>query len=313
MNGRILITPRSLTEAGATADVLRPLHNAGYDLVFSAPGRLPSGEELARLLPGCDGYLAGVEKISADVLNHADTLKVIARNGAGTDNVDLDAARGRGIAVERAAGANAQGVAELALALMLCGLRQIPASHTALRHGMWARSLGREATGRNLGIVGFGAIGRRLAAASVGLRMTVRYSDLAPVYTTGMDPAPEYTDLDSLVAASDVISLHVPATPDGRPLLDVDRIAALPQGAVVINTARATLVDEAAMLDALENGQVGAYCTDVFADEPPRPSDLLAHPRTVLSAHIGGYTEESSTRAAAEAVHRLLAVLGAGR
>jgi phosphoglycerate dehydrogenase-like enzyme len=313
VSGRILITPRSLTEAGGSAAVLRPLRDAGFELVFSSPGRLPSGTELGELLPGCDGYLAGVETISADVLRHADALKVIARNGAGVDNVDLAVARGLGIAVERAAGANAQGVAELALALMLCGLRQIPASHTALRGGQWARSMGREATGRSLGIVGFGAVGRRFAAVAAGLRMRVRYHDLAPGDTAGLTPAPEFTDLDTLLAASDVVSLHAPGTPDGGPLLNAARIGALRPGAVIVNTARSSLVDEAAMLNALETGQAGAYCTDVFADEPPRPSALLAHPRAVLSAHIGGYTEESSARAATQAVQRLLAVLGAGR
>jgi D-3-phosphoglycerate dehydrogenase / 2-oxoglutarate reductase len=310
MTGRILITPRSLTEPGAAAAaVLQPLRDKGFEFVFGPPGRLPTEPELAELLPGCDGYLAGVETISADVLRRADSLRVIARNGAGVDNVDLEAARRQGIAVERAAGANAQAVAELALALMLCGLRQIPASHLALREGRWARVLGREATGLDLGIVGFGAIGRRLAAVTAGLRMRIRYHDVAPVDVTGMNPAPTAADLATLLAESDVISLHVPATPDGSPLLGASQIAALRPGAVVVNTARASLVDEAAMVAALDEGRVGAYCTDVFADEPPRPGALLAHPRAVLSAHIGGYTRESSARAAGEAVERLLSVL----
>lgn len=314
MTGRILITPRSLTEPGAAAaSLLQPLRDRGFELVFSPPGRLPTEPELAELLPGCDGYLAGVETISADVLRCAATLRVIARNGAGVDNVDLAAAQRQGIAVERAAGANAQGVAELALALMLCGLRQIPASHMALREGGWVRALGREAAGLSLGIVGFGAIGRRFAAVTTGLRMRIRYYDVASVDVAGISPAPETADLAPLLAQSDVVSLHVPATPEGSPLLGAAQIAALRPGAVVVNTARASLVDEAAMVAALDEGHVSAYCTDVFADEPPRPSALLSHSRAVLSAHIGGYTKESSARAAGEAVERLLSVLGSDR
>ncbi|HVT68907.1 MAG TPA: NAD(P)-dependent oxidoreductase, partial [Trebonia sp.] len=253
MTGRILVTPRSLTEPGAAAAaVLQPLRDRGFELVFGPPGRVPTEAELAELLPGCEGYLAGVETISADVLRHAGALRVIARNGAGVDNVDLAAARRQNIAVERAPGANAQAVAELALALMLCGLRQIPASHTALREGRWVRVLGREAAGLTLGIVGFGAVGRRLAAATAGLRMRVRYHDVAPVEVAGLSPVPGPADLTALLAGSDVVSLHVPATSDGRPLLGAREIAGLRPGAVVVNTARASLVDEPAMAAALD-------------------------------------------------------------
>ncbi|HLI39850.1 MAG TPA: NAD(P)-dependent oxidoreductase [Streptosporangiaceae bacterium] len=311
MTGRILITPRSLTEPGAAAAaVLQPLLDRGFELVFGPAGRLPTEPELTALLPGCTGYLAGVETISADVLRRAGSLRVIARNGAGVDNVDLATARRQGIAVERAVGANAQGVAELALALMLCGLRQIPASHTALREGRWVRLLGREADGLDLGIVGFGAVGRRLAAVTSGLRMRVRYHDVAAVDVAGISPPPKAASLATLLAESDVVSLHLPATAGGRPLLGPRELAALRPGAVIVNTSRASLVDEAAMVAALDAGHVGAFCTDVFADEPPRPGALLAHPRAVLSAHIGGYTSESSARAAGEAVRSLLAVLG---
>ncbi len=156
---KILITPRSLTRNGHGA--LDKLEDAGYELVFSTPGAFPSEDELIEKLPGCVGYLAGVEQISAKVLDSATDLKVISRNGTGVDSVDVDAARRNHIEVLRAAGANARGVAELTFGHILAAVRSIPFSDAAMKAQRWERRKGIELAGRTLGLIGCGMIGQQ--------------------------------------------------------------------------------------------------------------------------------------------------------
>jgi D-3-phosphoglycerate dehydrogenase / 2-oxoglutarate reductase len=306
---RILVTPRSLTETGLdNVPELKPLQASGYQLVAAPPARLPTEEELLELVPGCVGWLAGVEHIGARVLEAAKDLRVISRNGAGTDAIDLAAAEREGIRVDRAAGANAQGVAELTLALALSALRYVPWSAAALRTGSWRRWQGRELQDCSVGVVGLGAIGGRVAGLfnSLGSRV-VAYDPFAPAEQVG--PIRQL-DLDELLASSDVVSLHAPPPADGRPLLDSARMAVIGRGAVLINTARSALVDDDAVLAALEDGTLSAYAVDAFDSEPPELTPLLQHERVLATPHIGGYTTGSVRRTTALAVENLLAVLG---
>jgi D-3-phosphoglycerate dehydrogenase len=307
---RVLVTPRSLTAAPAseTAAPLSRLEDAGYSLLFGPPNRQPSEAELLDLVPGCSGWIAGVERISARVLDAADRLKVISRNGSGIDAIDVAAARRNGIAVIPASGANAPAVAELAVALMLNALRRIPEGNADLKRGTWERHEGRELGGSTVGIVGCGAVGRRVAAIAAAFGARISGYDVAP--DRGFAPAGfVWADLDDLVAASDIVTLHCPALPDEAPLLDGQRLGSMKPGAGIVNTARASLVDETALLSALDSGQVGWYATDVFAVEPPGQSALIAHPRVIATPHIGAHTRDSGRRAASVAVDNLLAAL----
>jgi D-3-phosphoglycerate dehydrogenase / 2-oxoglutarate reductase len=305
----ILVTPRSLTETGLdNVPELKPLRASGYQLVAAPAGRVPTEEELLELLSGCVGWLAGVERIGARVLEVAKDLRVISRNGAGTDAIDLEAAERAGVRVERAAGANAQGVAELALALALSALRNVPWSAAALRSGGWRRWQGRELQDCTVGVVGLGAIGRRLAGLfdSLGSRV-IAYDPFAPAKPSARI---RLVDLPEVLASSDVVSLHAPPPADGRPLLDAARMAAIARGAVLVNTARSALVDDEAVLAALEDGTLAAYAVDAFDSEPPELTPLLQHERVLATPHIGGYTTGSVRRATTIAVENLLAVLG---
>jgi D-3-phosphoglycerate dehydrogenase len=306
---RILVTPRSLTEAGLdTVPELKPLRASGYQLVAGPAGRVPTEEELLELVPGCVGWLAGIERIGARVLEAAEDLRVISRNGTGTDAIDLVAAERAGVRVERAAGANAQGVAELALALALSALRHVPWSAAALRTGGWRRWQGQELQDCTVGVVGLGAIGRRVAGLfdSLGSRI-VGYDPFA----SAEQVAPiRLVDLDELLASSDIVSLHAPPPADGRPLLDAARLDVIARGAVLVNTARSSLVDDDAVLAALEDGTLSAYAVDAFDSEPPEVTALLQHERVLATPHIGGYTTGSVRRATTVAVENLLALLG---
>jgi D-3-phosphoglycerate dehydrogenase len=308
MRRSILVTPRSLTREGlGSIRELDPLRDAGYELVASPPGATPTEDDLARLLPGCVGWLAGVEPITASVLAHADALRVISRNGTGTDAIDLDAAAAAGVTVERAPGANAQGVAELALTLALAALRGVPASARALAEGRWERSLGRELPDSTVGVVGLGAVGSRVAAMFTALGSSV----------VGFDPYVEHSptplvELDDLVRRSTIVSLHSSPPEDGRALVDRDLLALVRPGTVLVNTARSALVDDDAVLEALDDGRLSAYAVDAFDTEPPEPSPLLRHPAVIATPHLGGYTTGSVSRATASAVANLLAALPGG-
>lgn len=302
----VLVTPRSMSIPGAPA--VDRLRAAGYTVVTPTPGRQPNPAELAAAVPGVVGWIAGVETIDAAVLARADALRAISRNGAGSDAIDGSAAAAAGIQVLTARGANAQGVAELAIALTLMGLRGLSEAAAALRVGQWRRGAGREASGRTLGVVGFGAVGRRLTGLAHGLGMRVVAHD--PFVTDAGDVP--LLPLHELLRTSEVVSLHVPPSADG-PLLGAAELALLRDDVVLLNTARSTLVDEAALLAQLESGRIACYSVDAFDREPPEPSALLAHPRVVPTPHLGAATTESVRRASETAVENLLAALGPTR
>ncbi len=307
MAGRILVTPRSMTERGLDAvDALAPLTAAGFELVSGPPGRLPTLADLEQAPRDLVGWLAGVEWVTAAALDLFPDLRVISRNGAGADAVDQAMARARGIEVRTARGANAQGVAELALTQILNGLRNVPAAHAALRDGGWERSLGRELPDITVGLVGYGAIGRLLGGMLVGLGSTVVAHD--PYSPVGLDDPVRRVELDELFEVADAVSLHSPPRPDG-PLVTAGRLARMRPGGVLVNTARASLIDPAAVLAALDAGRLAAYAVDAFDAEPPVPTPLLQHPRTLLTPHLGGYTAASVRRATEQSVANLLAVL----
>lgn len=297
-----------MTERGLDAvPALASLTEAGFTLVSGPPGRLPGVADLEAQPHDLIGWLAGVEPITAAILDLFPVLRVISRNGAGADAIDEAAAAMRGIEVRTARGANARGVAELALTQILNGLRSVPTAHAALQQGEWVRTIGRELPDVTVGIVGYGAIGRLLAGFLVGLGATVVAHD--PYAAEDPTDPVRRVDLAELFAASDAVSLHSPPAPGGRPLVTAAELSRMPRGGVLVNTARSCLVDPDAVLAALEDGQLASYAVDAFDAEPPVLTPLLRHPRTVLTPHLGGYTTASTRRATEQSVANLLAVL----
>ncbi len=306
MIAKILITPRSLTRGGDPA--LQLLSDAGYEVLYCTPGKQPDEEALIELLPGCAGYLAGVEKISARVLAAAKELKVISRNGTGIDNIDLEAADRLNIRICRAQGANARGVAELTIGLIFALLRSISFCDANLKNGKWTRKKGVEVENRTLGLVGSGEIGKRTALLATGIGMKVLAYDPFPDNSFSPDNF-KFVSIDELYAQSDIISLHCPALESGNPLIDAGAISKMKRGVYLINTARASLIDNAAVLSGLGNGKIAGIALDVFEREPPTESILIKDPRVIATPHIGGYTFESVSRAALQAVQNILETL----
>lgn len=303
--GKILITPRSLTlERDASLELLE---EEGYELVFTEAGKLPGEKELSGHLPHCIGWLAGVEPINRNVLERARCLKAISRNGSGVDNIDLQAAKEFNIKVLRSAGANAQGVAELTLALVFNLARYVHYSNTAIKQGEWKREKGFELKDKTIGLIGCGAIGQQVAYLCLGLGMNVMAYDLYPSAGLSKESKFAYTELDSLLKNVDIISLHCP--PASSPIIDNNALGKMKKGVMLVNTARSSLVDPGAVLAHLEQGNLSGFATDVYDREPPVPHPLFQHPHVITTAHIGGYTQESASRAALQAVRNLIRAL----
>jgi len=307
MAKRILITPRSLT-AELHPDLER-LQRGGFELVFAAPGMLPGEEELLALVPGCVGWLAGVEPVTPRVVEAAQELKAVSRNGVGVDNLPLDLLASRGVKVLTADGANAMGVAELTLGLIFSALRSIPFADAGIKSGGWPRVRGAELRGRTVGIIGCGAVGREVARMVVALGANVvAFDPLRP----NLDLPSErfaYASIDEILPLADILSLHCPLPRDGSILIGRERLAAVKPKLVLVNTARARLIDEEALIEALESGAVWRYATDVFEPEPPVSLRLAGHPGVIATSHIGGFTAESVDRATQIAVDNLLGAL----
>lgn len=301
---KVIVTPRSLSKGEHPA--IAKLRAAGFQPVFPAPGAQPTAEQLETVIADAVGYLAGVEKIDATLIGRALKLKVISRNGTGVDNIDLEAASARGIVVRRAEGANARGVAELAFGHILGAARQIPFSSAELKAGRWTRKKGFELEGRTLSLIGCGRVGKLVAGFALAFGMDVLAYD--PYPDTSFKPSSRFSfvGFDEAIARGDVVSLHSPARADGAPLIDLAAIARMKKGVVLVNTARESLVDKAALIAALDSGQIAVYTLDAFDREPPVDEDIQRHPGVIATPHIGGFTDESVDRAATAAVDNLL-------
>jgi phosphoglycerate dehydrogenase-like enzyme len=301
---KVIVTPRSLSQGGHP--LLERIAAAGYEVVFPSPGAQPTEAQLAAVVGEAVGWLAGVEKIGASLLARAERLRVISRNGTGVDAIDLAAAQAKGIVVRRAEGANARGVAELAFGHVLAAARGIAAADAELKAGRWTRAKGFELEGRTLGLAGCGRIGKLVARFALAFDMRVLAYDPYPDAAFAPGPGFSWATLAEVLAGARVLSLHCPPPEGGRPLLDAAAIARLPRGAVVVNTARQGLVDEAAMIDALGRGHVAAYTLDAFDQEPPADFTLVRAKGVLATPHVGGFTDESVDRATAAAVENLL-------
>jgi D-3-phosphoglycerate dehydrogenase len=313
MPQRIVVTHSSFVKcAAAPADALR---QAGYELsVVRAASAEEYATQMAGLLPDAVGVVLGLQSLSAEMMDMAPKLRAISRFGVGTDNVDLDAATARGIIVTNTPGANATAVAELALGLMLDLARRISLVDRRVRAGQWRGAIGWELSGKTLGVVGAGAIGRRLIELTRGFDMKVLAAVRMPSRQQEWADANSVrlVDLETLLRESDFVSLHVPLTPETRRLIGAKELAMMKPRAALINTSRGGIVDEDALAAALKEGTIGGAGLDVFEAEPLESSALAGLDNVVLTSHIGGATEEGFAAMAAAAAANILEVLAGG-
>jgi D-3-phosphoglycerate dehydrogenase len=287
------------------------LRSAGHDVVEQLG---LSGEALIAALAGCHALIVrGATRVTGDVLRAAGALKVVARAGTGLDNIDVVTARELGIKVLNAPAANAVSVAELVIGLMLAFERHLVAAATELRAGRWekTRFQGRELSGRRLGLLGFGRIGREVARRARAFEMDVWACDpVLDPWPAGFEWARRAT-LDALLPEVDFLSLHLPLGPDTRGMIGARELARLRPEAVLINCARGGIVDEDALHTALQGGALRGAALDVFATEPPGSHPLLELPNVIATPHLGASTREAQERAGLEAAERVIEALSA--
>jgi D-3-phosphoglycerate dehydrogenase len=250
-------------------------------------------------------------KIRARHVAAAKSLEVIVRGGVGVDNIDVAAAEAEGIRVMNTPSASSTSVAELALALMFALARQIPRADASMKAGEWDKTSfakGLELEGKTLGILGVGRIGRALARKASAIGMVVVGADPALGTTGNVDGLTLLTPED-VFSRADLLSLHLPKIAGTPPAIGPDQFAQMKRGVFLVNCARGGVVDEAALLAALESGTVAGAALDVFEVEPPRDHRLIRHPRVIATPHVGAATQEAQARVGLEVAQILLSEL----
>ncbi|MFL5885948.1 MAG: phosphoglycerate dehydrogenase [Thermoleophilaceae bacterium] len=262
------------------------------DTRFNDAGKSLAGDELVEHLAGVEKAITALEKIDDALLDRLPDLRVISKVGVGIDMIDLDALARHGVQLAWSKGTNRRSVSELVLALTLALLRHVVPAANEVRAGGWSQPKGAELSGRAVGIVGFGHVGRDLADLLAPFGCPVLVHDV--VEPRDLPPhASVAGSLDELLEESDVVSLHVTLTDETRNLIDASRLALMKTDALLVNTARGGLVDEGALADALREGRLAGAAFDVFATEPPGDVELLSLPSFLATPHIGGSTEEA--------------------
>jgi D-3-phosphoglycerate dehydrogenase / 2-oxoglutarate reductase len=271
-----------------------------------------SKEELLAIMPEYDGLIVrSGTQVDADILAAGTRLKVVGRAGMGVDNIDVRAATLRGIVVMNTPQANSIATAEEALALMLAVSRHIAPAHASLAAGEWRRSdfVGTQLYCKTLGIVGFGRIGRLVAKRAQAFGMDVLAYDPFVAEDVGRELNVALVDLDDLLARSDYISLHASVSPETNKLINAERIAKMKDGVVIINAARGKLIDDEALLEALNSGKLKAAALDVFTSEPPVDNPLIGHPKVLHTPHLGASSIEAQRDVATLIVDQVLDAL----
>jgi len=279
---------------------LRALESAGCSVHFVEPAERLDEAALVPLVADVDGIICGDDRLTSQVLDHAPRLKVIAKWGTGIDSIDLDGARRRGVKVCNTPNAFSEPVADSVLGYVLLFARELDRMSEATRAGGWRRTSLRALNECTLGIVGLGNIGRAVARRAVAFGMRVLACDIREITAAEADRlGVEVATLEGLLAESDFVSLHADLRRDSRHLIDASRLSSMRPAAVLINTARGGLVDERALVDALEHRVIAGAALDVFEDEPlPASSPLRTLPNVYLAPH-----NANSSAAAAERVH----------
>lgn len=312
MKKKILITPKSFKNYKHKAYPL--LEEMGYEIVENSFGRTMTEMEIVELAGrNVAGIIIGVDPLPANVLDQLKDLKAISKYGVGMDNIDLAHAAELGIKVKNAVGTNSVSVAELAVAFMFTMSRKIPVHSAGVKAGGWDRTIGFELTGKKLGLVGGGQIGREVAKRCRGLEMEVVIYD---PYFSDEDFLIKYQikkvdKLEDLLAQSDIVSLHLPATSETKQMINATTLGLMKPNAILINTSRGELVDEEALYEALSSCKIAGAAQDVFSIEPPAKDEkLLTLENFILTPHLGAFTGEAVEKMALVSTYNLLEMLG---
>ena len=289
---------------------LEVLRKAGFEVLYE---EYPNEERLVELAKDVEAIIVRSKpKVTRKVIEAAPRLKVIGRAGVGLDNIDLEAAKERGIKVVNSPGASSRSVAELAVALMFNVARKIAFADRKMREGQWVKKqcMGIELEGKTLGIVGFGRIGYQIAKIAKALGMNVLLYDPYPNEERAKEVGGTFASLEDLLRESDVVTLHVPLVEQTYHLINEERLRLMKPTAILINAARGAVVDTGALVKALKEGWIAGAGLDVYEEEPlPKDHPLTKLDNVVLTPHIGASTEEAQMRAGVQVAEQIVEIL----
>jgi D-3-phosphoglycerate dehydrogenase len=292
---------------GESSDAMEVLTNRGYRPVRSP---FPIKEQmLVRLIRDAQAVICGPDPVSAEAIEAASGLKIIARYGVGLDNVDIDAATKRKVIVTNAAGANSDAVADFVFCAMLSLARNIIEASKIVPDGRWQTVRGVEIFQKTLGVVGTGSIGRRVIRRATGFDMKVLAYDVVEDASLVEKFGVEYVALEELLKASDFVTLHVPVVPQTVGLIGEKQLALMKPTAYLINTARGKILDETALFRALKEKKIAGAALDVFTEEPPKTGELFFLPKVLTTPHIASSTDEAMRKVDQNCIENVTNVL----
>lgn len=270
-------------------------------------------DDLINHLKDCDAYMMSVDIVNERVLSECPKLKVLAKHGIGLDNIDIPAATRHHVPVCNTPGSNSGAVADMTFSLLLALCRKLVIADSAVRRNDFTQIMGTELSGKTIGIIGFGAIGKAVALRANGFGMKVlaydKYMDMDFCGKHSVKPA----SLDEMIPVCDFFTIHLPLNPGTRNLLDSEAISKMKKGALIVNVARGGILDEEACAKALATGQLGGVGLDVYMHEPPDLSESIFNaPNVVFSSHMAGCTKESIARSAEMAAQNIVTILNGG-
>lgn len=307
---KILVTPRSFGKTDP--EIFDWMEKSGLEIVRNDTGGILTTENMAEMLMDCEGVILGVDPLNASVIDRAPQLRAVAKYGVGVDNIDLEACQKRGIKVSRTVGANSDAVADYAFTLMMAVARKLITIDARCRQGDWGKNTAIDIYGKKIGILGFGAIGRGVAQRAQGFNMDVMAYD---VYWDE-----EYASKHNITRATpeeiykeaDFISIHVPLNEQTRGMIGKEQLTIMKPSAILINTARGGIIDEAELLIALQKNRIYGAGLDAFEEEPPKNTAWFELNNVVLGSHCAASTVGATEKMGRMAVENLIRDLDGG-
>lgn len=300
---KVLTSPSSFGQVGK--EPLQILESNGYEVINNPFGRKLSENEVITLAQDCIGIVAGVEPLTARVMDALPGLKCISRVGIGMDNVDLEYALKKGITVVNTPDAPTRGVAELTLAMTLSLLRKIPQADAAMKNKKWEKQIGNLIQNKIIGVIGLGRIGKLVSELFIGIGNPVIGYDPYPNKEWASNKGVKLVDFDELLQKADIVTVHVPGNADKTPVIGDKQFELIKEGAFLINIARGGVVDEAALFKLLSTNKIAGAAVDVF-DEEPYNGPLCDLKNIILTPHLGSYAHEGKLLMEIEAVNNLV-------
>jgi D-3-phosphoglycerate dehydrogenase / 2-oxoglutarate reductase len=310
MNKKVIVAAR--TFGRGDPEGANMLKQAGMELAY-LPEKGTAHDEILALMkdPESVAIVAGGEPITGEMIAASPNLKVIAMHGAGLNHIDQRAAVERGIVVKAVPGGNAEAVADLTIGLMIAAARHIVEADASIRKGEWGTFIGCSINNKTIGIVGFGTIGQAVARRASGFNMKILAYDVFCNEEAASKLHANFVDLDTLLAQSDFITLHVPLTPATTKLIDERALSLMKKSAILVNVSRGGVVDETALCNALKEDRIAAAAVDTFSKEPLLIDHILrSTPHCILTTHMGGRTRESARFIGIEVAKIILGSLG---